>query len=414
MAFSNQIQGPQDYQNFFHTNKDGNILLGEDGKPISLQKTVTGPTTTISPLELWNSKETRHMTHLPHDPQLKRIASSTMIDPKTGLPPEMTLSPIKDRSMSTQQQKILTEQTFKALLDGASDDDIQLLNGNLAVILKKLKEGTLTLPDQNSTDSKTTLQKLKESEKEKEAFKQELFQVRQELKIQNQNLGKDFDTRLQNYKNKLAQSHRQNQILTDQIQQLKTDQDSFRNVANQTHQKEIETLQANNAALTNSVTQLQQQLQVAQCRQVPPQYPQYPQYPMNQTFDTSLLTGLSTSLTMQANIAKQQLLIQAKSYDGKDPNEFFDWLDEINRLSSQNDYTPLEVAIQTSRGSVHKYLQELQTQRLPWDTIKFKLRERYSDCSSSAAARSKLTLLKQDGRLLHEYISHFRPFRTCP
>ena len=175
MAFSNQIQGPQDYQNFFHTNKDGNILLGEDGKPISLQKTVTGPTTTISPLELWNSKETRHMTHLPHDPQLKRIASSTMIDPKTGLTPEMTLSPIKDRSMSTQQQKILTEQTFKALLDGASDDDIQLLNGNLAVILKKLKEGTLTLPDQNSTDSETTLQKLKESEKEKEAFKQETF-----------------------------------------------------------------------------------------------------------------------------------------------------------------------------------------------------------------------------------------------
>ena len=114
------------------------------------------------------------------------------------------------------------------------------------------------------------------------------------------------------------------------------------------------------------VTQLQQQLQIAQYRQTPPQYPQYPQYPMNQTFDTSLLSGLSTSLTMQANIAKQQLLIQAKSYDGKDPNEFFDWLDEINRLSSQNDYTPLEVAIQTSRGSVHKYLQELQTQRLPW------------------------------------------------
>ena len=119
----------------------------------------------------------------------------------------MTLSPIKDRSMSAQQQKILTEDTFKALLDGASDDDIQLLNGNLTVILKKLKEGTLTLPDQNGTDSETTLQKLKESEKEKEAFKQELFQVRQELKIQNQNLGKDFDTRLQNYKDKLEQSH---------------------------------------------------------------------------------------------------------------------------------------------------------------------------------------------------------------
>ena len=63
---------------------------------------------------------------------------------------------------------------------------------------------------------------------------------------------------------------------------------------------------------------------------------------------------------MQTNIAKQQLLIQAKAYDGKDPQEIFGWLQEINRLSSQNGYTQLEVAIQTSRGSVHRYLQELQ------------------------------------------------------
>ena len=110
---------------------------------------------------------------------------------------------------------------------------------------------------------------------------------------------------------------------------------------------------------------------------------------------------------MQTNIAKQQLLIQAKAYDGKDPQEIFDWLDEINRLSSQDGYTQLEVAIQTSRGSVHRYLQELQQQGLEWDKIKFKLRERYSDCSSSAAAQNKLALLKQNGRPMHEYISNF-------
>ena len=110
---------------------------------------------------------------------------------------------------------------------------------------------------------------------------------------------------------------------------------------------------------------------------------------------------------MQNSIAKQQLLIQAKAYDGKDPHGIFDWLDEINRLSSQNGYTQLEVAIQTSRGSVHRYLQELQQQGLEWDKIKFKLRERYSDCSSSAAAQNKLALLKQNGRPMHEYISNF-------
>ena len=113
---------------------------------------------------------------------------------------------------------------------------------------------------------------------------------------------------------------------------------------------------------------------------------------------------------MQTNIAKQQLLFQTKAYDGKDPHGIFDWLDEINRLSSQNGYTQLEVAIQPSKGSVHRYLQELQQKGLEWDKIKFKLRERYSDCSSSVAAQNKLALLKENGRPMHEYISNFTDF----
>ena len=92
---------------------------------------------------------------------------------------------------------------------------------------------------------------------------------------------------------------------------------------------------------------------------------------------------------------------------GKTHRKSLSWLDEINRLSSQNGYTQLEVAIQTSRGSVHSYLQELQQQGLEWDKIKFKLRKRYSDCSSSAATQNKLALPKQNGRPMHEYISNF-------
>ena len=74
---------------------------------------------------------------------------------------------------------------------------------------------------------------------------------------------------------------------------------------------------------------------------------------------------------MQTNIAKQQLLIQAKACDGKDPKEISDWLDEVDRLSSQNGCTHLEVAIQTFRGYVHKYIKELQKQGLDWDNTKF-------------------------------------------
>ena len=41
MAFNNKITGPQDYQNFDHTNKDGNIWLCGDGKLIPLQMKLT-------------------------------------------------------------------------------------------------------------------------------------------------------------------------------------------------------------------------------------------------------------------------------------------------------------------------------------------------------------------------------------
>ena len=50
----------------------------------------------------------------------------------------------------------------------------------------------------------------------------------------------------------------------------------------------------------------------------------------------------------------------APSYDGKDPKQFYTWLDEVERLSIQYEMPKTEVAQITSRGSVHKYIQELK------------------------------------------------------
>ena len=97
----------------------------------------------------------------------------------------------------------------------------------------------------------------------------------------------------------------------------------------------------------------------------------------------------------------------APSYDGKDSKQFYTWLDEVERLSIQYEMSKTEVAQITSRASVHKYIQELKLQNFGWDTIKVKLRERFSDCTSTAAAQNKLSLLKQDGNSMHEYIAHF-------
>ena len=389
-GFQQQNYGASRLPNFYHTNKDGNIWLGGDGKPIPLQMKLTEATTTVSPQELWVSIETRHKTHPPHDPNLKKVASSTMIDPKTGQLIEIPLSPIKIYGDTSLEEKELAEETFRTMLNGASAQDVHLINGNLAEIFRKLKEGTLELPDPNNTgDANTNIQKLQIAERARKALEQELFQVKLELKTQSNNFSKTLDTKLQDCQNKLENSHKQNQVLLDQMRQLQIDQDTYKNRTEEFHKQELDRLHTqyhtSSTALTNKITQLQQQLQDLHNRQPPPNYSH------NQTFDTtlnaSLLHNLSTSLSMQTNIAKQQLLIWAKAYDGKDPQEIFDWLDEINRFRLQNGYTQLEVAIQTSRGSVNRYLQELQQQGLEWDKIKFKPRERFSDCSISAAAK---------------------------
>ena len=176
--------------------------------------------------------------------------------------------------------------------------------------------------------------------------------------------------------------------------------------------------QAETSALQNQIQQLnasmqqQQQYYANMFTNGPSVFPNttYPPLtvPPNQSsLNSSLIQELSYSLNMQTQINKQHQLNMAPSYDGKDPKQFYTWLDDIERLSIQNTMTKTEVAQITSRGSVHKYIQELKSQNYAWDVIKVKLRERFSDCTSTAAAQNKLSSLKQDGRSMHEYIAHF-------
>ena len=133
-----------------------------------------------------------------------------------------------------------------------------------------------------------------------------------------------------------------------------------------------------------------------------------PTVPPNQSsLNSSFIQELSYSLNMQTQINKQQHLNMAPSYDGKDPKQFYTWLDDTERLSNQFTMTKTEVAQITLRGPVYKYFQELKLQNYTWDIIKVKLRERFSDCTSAAAAQNKLSSLKQDGRSMHDYIAHF-------
>ena len=171
--------------------------------------------------------------------------------------------------------------------------------------------------------------------------------------------------------------------------------------------------QAEISTLQNQIQQLQQHQYVANMLTNGPSglpnttYPTSTVPPHQSSLNSSLIQELSYSLNMQNQINRQHHLNMAPSYDGKDPKQVYTWLDDVERLSNQYTMTRTEVAQITSRGSVHKYIQELKLQNYAWDVIKVKLRERFSDCTSTAAAQNKLSSLKQNGRSMHEYIAHF-------
>jgi hypothetical protein len=143
--------------------------------------------------------------------------------------------------------------------------------------------------------------------------------------------------------------------------------------------------------------------------------------PPNDTLNnslTSLVDKLSTSLIQQNDTlkdsiyqghldSKEQYLSNAKMCDGSNHDDFSTWLDDVSRLSLIANKKPELVAATTSRGPLHKYVDELTDFNLPWLSIKAKLQERFSECGSSSMAKHKLTSIKQDQRPMHIYVSKF-------
>ena len=66
---------------------------------------------------------------------------------------------------------------------------------------------------------------------------------------------------------------------------------------------------------------------------------------------------LNRSMTLSTS--KEHYLNNAQSCDGKDPKEFGMWLDEVSRLDTICDKNPMEVAFAISKGTFHKYINEL-------------------------------------------------------
>ena len=126
---------------------------------------------------------------------------------------------------------------------------------------------------------------------------------------------------------------------------------------------------------------------------------------MSQLNNTQL--KLSNSIIQNAILTTQHYLGMALSCDGKDPKQFHHWLDEVIRLAHLYNMPYSTVALVTSRGSVHRCIKELISQNSTWDEIKVKLCERFSECTSVAAAQNRLPCLKQGDDSIYEYITKF-------
>ena len=66
---------------------------------------------------------------------------------------------------------------------------------------------------------------------------------------------------------------------------------------------------------------------------------------------------------------KEHYISSAKTYDGIDCKKLNEWLEGVHRLSKVTGKAPLDVAVATSLGSLHKYICELIGKNDPWEII---------------------------------------------
>ena len=118
-------------------------------------------------------------------------------------------------------------------------------------------------------------------------------------------------------------------------------------------------------------------------------------------------TVLQETLRQSQFASKEHYLSNAKSYNGKDPKEFGMWLNDISRLATICNKNPMEVDLAISKGTLHKYINELVSSGMIWLPVKAQLQERFSECRSATIAKHKLTQLKQLDLPMHEYINKF-------
>ena len=429
------IHGPEDYKLYYHMSPEGHIWLDAKNNPIPLNSQLVGHIESIDLHTYWQSRTTQTSIHPSvTPPQRGRAVNSTAV---TQQPPQHTspTSPIHFESVDIPQGIDTSENT--ALCD-AMNDNPSLMNkifnsvagnfftpqrsdnksfGNNLGANSVASEALNSSDSQSPTSSNKTSKAYTQQDIDKlNAEMQEQFRIQLAIdqnttRAQIQNYYQDqFKTMENESKEKLA-------IIESKITEQKhAEIKDIQTAANQERTKYIETIEM-----------LQQKIQdlTHEVHQKPTPLPPLGKNSMflpNQLMVNESLVHIiekfeksfqlqnkimSQSLEQNKTSAKELYISSAKTFDGKDPKEFSDWLENVNRLSRISGKDLLEVALATSTSHFHKYISELMGLGFDWKVIKSKTQERFSEFGSSILAQNKLTSFTQNTMAMHEYISEF-------
>ena len=117
-------------------------------------------------------------------------------------------------------------------------------------------------------------------------------------------------------------------------------------------------------------------------------------------------SAIAHNLEQNTALHKEHYISSAKTYDGKDPREFNNRLDNVNRLSRILGNNQLDIAIATSIGQLHKYTCELVGLGLNWDMIRGSNNHFIKDCPFNRDND------KKDSSPIHGQHKHYSDYRS--
>ena len=398
------LDGPDDFKLYYHTNDEGHVWLNAKNSPILLTEPLVGHIDSKDPQELWHSKVTRKgFFSSVTPPQTGGAVNSTTV---TQQPPSHTdpTSPIQQipEGIDTSVEPL------KTVIDEYQENPgiiIKAMNNAMSYFTTPVRSDNRnsgTDPDDSNTAS---------PQNTKTYSQKDVDQLLERTKMENITDRRNFETHIRNqYISEIEnlKAEHQEQIASIETKIAEKMQNEIKNIQ-ATSDKQI-------AKYVESIQLLQQKIQTLQQSNLNTPYMPHHNQPMNNEslasdkIEKSLhlfSSAIAHNLEQNTALYKEHYISSAKTYDGKDPTEFNNWLDNVNRLSRISGKNQLDVAIATSIGQLHKYISELVGSGLNWDMIKTMIQERFSECGSSIIARNKLTSLTQKTMAMHEYISEF-------